>query len=446
MKLFKKPVFSASAKTRHLVVISVDALNARDFDELKGLPNFGRVIKEGSYAKEVMGVYPSLTYVSHTSIITGTYPEKHGIFTNEIAEPGQMHQYWYWFRKYIKVPTLYDMAEKANMKVGAIFWPVMGGAKIDYNLAEVWKVREDQNQIRISLKSGTPIPILKMYSRYGKLLNGISQPNLDNFSSACACYLIKSKKPNLFLLHLNEVDHARHKHGVMSENAKEALRHADRHFGEIVQAVKDAGIYDDTTFIILGDHGFADVDHVIYLNSAFRKEGLIDVDSDGKLISWKAYANYCDGSVQIKVKDDDTKNKVRNLLERMKNDPDSGIMEIYTKEDLLKRRRLSGDYDFMCEAKKGYYFANDWDKDDVIRKVDKADFNEEDTVYYAATHGFDPETPEYRTFFMAAGKGIKKGVVIPKISLVDEGPTMADLLGLNLKDADGRVLKEMITE
>lgn len=442
-----QPVFSSSAKTKHLIVISVDALSAKDYQTISSLPNFKQLLDNGSYAKKVVGVYPSLTYPSHASIITGTYPDKHGIYANEIPQPGVALQQWNWYSSTVKVPTLYDIARKLNMKVGAIFWPVMAGAKINYNLPEIWTIDKSKSQIFLSLKSGTPFPILDVYLRYGKILDSTKQPNLDNFSTIAAVHLIKKHKPNLFLLHLNELDHARHKHGVMSTNAMDALKNEDNRIGQIIQATKDVGIYEDTTFIVLGDHGFLDVSYKICLNVAFRKNGLVDVDINGKVTNWKAYANYTDGSCQIVLKDKNdvnVKNKVQAIINSIEANPASGIEKIYTKEAAKTQKKVSGDFEFMLEAKDGYYFANDWTPKEVVNKIDPANFNEYSEDYYVATHGYDPLKPNYRTFFMAAGLGIKKGVKIPSINIVDEGPTMAFLLGIKMDNVDGKVLTDIL--
>ena len=441
-----KPIFSSSAKTKHLVVISIDSLNAQDYEQLTQLPNFKKLLDEGSHAKEVVGVYPSLTYPSHTSIITGTYPDKHGIYSNEISTPGSTNQPWRWYSKDVKVPTLYGLAEKSNMRVGSVLWPVMAGAKIDYNLPEIWTIHKKQSQILLSFKASTPLPLIEMYIRYGNKLDGQKQPWIDNFTTASSSKLIKEHKPNLFLIHLSDLDHARHRHGFMSTDAKEALKDEDTRIGKIVQATKDAGIYKSTTFIILGDHGFADVTSKISLNVAFRQNGLLTVDKNGKLTDWKAYVNNSDGSCQISLKNKNdivVKNKVQELLNNLANDPNSGIAKVYTKEEAAEKR-VTGDFEFMCEAKDGYCFNNDWNLQNVVNKIDPLDFDEYKKGFSVATHGYDPLKPNYRTFFMAAGPGIKKGVEIPSINLVDEGPTMAALLGLEMKNVDGRVLTEIL--
>ncbi|AAK78457.1 putative AlkP superfamily pyrophosphatase or phosphodiesterase [Clostridium acetobutylicum] len=431
------------AKAKHLIVISIDALNAKDFDFIKELPNFSNIINNGSYVREVTGVYPSVTYPSHTSIITGTYPEKHGIFNNEKMQIGVKTQEWYWQKKYIKVPTLVDIALEHGMKVGNVFWPVMGGAKIHYNCPEVWSVKPYTNQVIASLVNGTPLFLLKLILKFGTTLKGAEQPNLDDFLCKSVCYMVENKKPNLTLLHLNEIDHARHKFGFASEDVYEGLKREDRRLGEIIEASKRAGIYDETAFIVLGDHGFSDVDYKICINTAFVKKGLIHLDRKGKIVNCKVYANYCDGSNQIKVMDPQNIDEVSKLLFDMKDSGRYGIKEIYTKEEAAKKN-IRGDFDFMLEAEDGYYFDNGWNEKDVIVKIKKSRSRAHEEGYFAATHGYDPLKEGYRTFFAAFGCGIKKGVTIENANLVDEGPTMAAILGLEMKNVDGIVLNDIL--
>lgn len=433
-------------RAKHLIVISIDSLNSQDFDRMINLPAFSEIIKNGSYAKEVVGIYPSLTYPSHASIITGTYPDKHGLFTNEIMETGIKRQDWYWYKKYIKVPTLCDIASEADMKIANVFWPVMAGAKIDYNCPEIWTVKSGESQIIKSLKSGSPIFLFNIMRKFGKLLNGTEEPNLDNFSTEAIAYIVKAKQPNLVLLHLNEVDHVRHKLGFNAPELDDVFLRMNDRINKIINAAREAGIYEDTAFVILGDHGFADVDYKICLNTEFARKGLIKLDESGKVTEWKVYSNYCDGSVQIKIKDKNSYEVVKTILKELGELNPCPIKKVYTKEEVEKKKRVTGDFDFMVEASDGYYFDNDWNATDVINKIEKSQSRINEYDYYVATHGYDPMRHDYRTFFAAAGPSIKKGVSLPEINLVDEGPTMAKILGLNMENVDGRVIEEIFIQ
>ena len=69
---------------KKLIVLSIDSLFDEDMELLKTLPNFKKILEQGSYVKGGMrSVYPSFTYPAHASIITGTWPMYHGIFHNE---------------------------------------------------------------------------------------------------------------------------------------------------------------------------------------------------------------------------------------------------------------------------------------------------------------------------------------------------------------------------
>ena len=62
----------------------------------------------------------------------------------------------------------------------------------------------------------------------------------------------------------------------------------------------------------------------------------------------------------------------------------------------------------------------------------------------SGTHGFLPSRPSMSTGFIAAGAGVRSGVALDRIGLVDVAPTAARLLGLTMTSGDGRVLTEIL--
>ncbi len=432
----------------YLIVVSVDSLRAADCATIKQLPNFKRLLDEGAYAQEVVGIYPSLTYPAHTSILTGTNPAKHGIYSNERFQPGVKEPGWFWHAREIKQPTLADLAKQNKLRVGAILWPVLAGASIDYNCPEIWPVQAGQNQFWLSLTNGSPWFNLRMFFKYGYLLDGKNQPNLDNFATASAAWLIREKQPNLLLLHLTDTDTHRHKFGTESAEALESLRRQDNRIGQLIEAAREAGIYERTTFVVLGDHGFLDVKYKINLNVALRQAGLITVDATGGVSDWKAYANRADGSAQITLKDpadQATEKAVAVILAQLKNDPQSGIEQVYDRE-AAAQKGVAGDFTFMVEAREGYYFVNNWWGSDLIETIPRKTDDQDLETGYAAVHGYDPLKTGYNSFFLASGAGVKPGVILPEINLIDTGPTMARFLELSFPEAEGRVLNEIMLQ
>src|SRR5580692_3260257 len=128
-----------------LLVISLDGMRPdyvlkADEHGLK-IPHLRRMLAEGAHATGVRGVLPTVTYPSHTTILTGVWPAKHGIYTNTTFDPlGTNFEGWYWYSEDIAVPTLWDAAAQAGMAVGSVSWPVSVGAKaIRYNIPEYWR-------------------------------------------------------------------------------------------------------------------------------------------------------------------------------------------------------------------------------------------------------------------------------------------------------------------
>ena len=155
---------------KHLIVISLDAMGFRDLNELRNLvPHLDQLIRRGTWVKRVRRIFPTLTYPSHTSIITGQYPVTHGIVNNTKIQPRRQSPDWYWYRKDIKSTPLYDVARQAGMTTAAFLWPVTAGSKITYNLAEIFPNRIWTNQVLVSLKASSPLFLMYLNHKYGKL-------------------------------------------------------------------------------------------------------------------------------------------------------------------------------------------------------------------------------------------------------------------------------------
>jgi len=413
---------------QHLVIISLDALGFRDINEHQSeLPTLNKLVNGGTWVKEVKGIYPTLTYPSHTTIITGQYPSVHGIVNNTKIQPERRSPDWFWYQKDVKSPTLYDLARKQKLTTAAFLWPVTAGSKITYNLAEIFPNRIWTNQVLVSMRASSPLFILEMNKKYGKLRNGIRQPELDDFITACAVDTIKNKKPNLTLLHLVDMDSMRHRYGVRSDEAMEALHRLDNHVAQIIKATKDAGTFDDTNFVILGDHYQINVDQMIHLNTMFAKRGWLTAKPDQTFKKdWKVMAKTCDGSTYIYTKDFGQIDRLRDLISGVE-----GVEKIYSGQEAAQRG-ADPKCTLMVEAKAGYYFTDESDRAQVVEKVLPDMMGDADR--YRGVHGYDPDKPGYKTTMIFNGPMIKEDNTVDKADLVDEAPTFAKLLGLKFPE------------
>ncbi len=443
---FKKCFFDiilskeASIVKKKLIIISIDALGAMDIELHKDkLPTLSQLINEGSHVEKVKGIYPTLTYPSHVTLMTGEYPNKHGVVNNTKTQATRLSPDWYWYDKEIKVPTLYSTAKDEGLKTAAFLWPVTASSSIDYNIAEIFPNRIWTNQVMISLKASSPLFLLKMNQKYGHLRKGIMQPYLDDFITACAVDTIEHYQPDLTLIHLVDMDSMRHAYGVQSEEAIEALKRQDARLAKIIQATKDNGTFESTNFVVLGDHYQIDVDTMIKLNTLFVKKGWAEAKPNGGIKNnWQVYAKSCDGSTYIYCKKNssvdpkDIYNEINNL---------EGIEAIYTSEESDKMG-ADPNATFMVEAKAGYYFTDEI-TGPLFEKVTKEDIGQPNR--YFGIHGSHPDKPQYETTVCFFGPDIKKGLKIPTAHLVDEAPTFAKLLGLKHfpTTVSGQIIKDI---
>jgi predicted AlkP superfamily pyrophosphatase or phosphodiesterase len=430
-------------KTKHLVIISFDGLAGLDFDYIRELPNFSEYIKEASYCKNVYSIYPSVTYPAHATIVTGRYPKNHGVINNTLLQPHRSSPDWHWQRKYVKGKTLYDAAIDKGMKVAALLWPVTARSRIQYNMPEIFANRPWQNQVIVSLMNGSPIYQLELNKRFGHLRKGLRQPYLDDFVHMSALYTIKNKRPDITMIHYVDLDSMRHYYGFNSEEARQALNRHDKRLGEIIETLKENNIYEDSTIIILGDHSSLDENKIICLNVVLKDKGYIKLSENGRGIDYKAIVKSCDGSAYVYLKDKKDKKLAEEIYEVLEefNKENSCMEAVYSSEEAS---RLGADPNctFMLEARRGYYFTEEI-RGESIKEVEKEEIGQK-PHRTRATHGYSPFKENYTTVFMASGSGISKGEVIEEMRLVDEAPTIAELLGIKLEKIDGRIIKQFI--
>lgn len=425
------------AISKYCIVISYDAFSKDNWGLACKQPVLSELLTRGASTTDVKSVFPTLTYVIHSSYVTGAYPDKHGVFHNNPFQPfvSEQDQDWHWYRRDIKLPTVYEVARAANLTTAAILWPVTGKASIHYNIPEMKAVRGENQAMKI-LKNGSKWYTLQMELKYGKIRKGIEQPFLDDFITAVAVDTITSKMPNLLLMHLIDLDDAKHVGGTKGIHIDQVTMRMDHRLSEIVQAVKDAGIYEDTTFIIVGDHGQLDVQYKMYVNRLLYDNGLI-YKKENEWV-WRAYVQGGGGAAYLHVQpgDEEAGKLAIALIKNAMDENILGISSIYTKETIGSTHAYMPEtVQYILDAKVGYAF------EDAVEEELVVDIHAKGEVY--ATHGYSPEKPNYTSNLVISGANVKKNFAIGEVNVVDIGPTIAHILGIPFEAPDGRALTEV---
>ena len=141
------------------------------------IPNLRRYLREGAHASSVRGVLPTVTYPSHTTMMTGVWPARHGIYANETWDPLHRNQGgWYWYAEDIQAPTLWQAASRAGYAVGSISWPVTAGAPgIAFNIPEYWRAQttDDLKLLRLVSTPGLVAEFEKNVGEYTVNLDAV---------------------------------------------------------------------------------------------------------------------------------------------------------------------------------------------------------------------------------------------------------------------------------
>jgi predicted AlkP superfamily pyrophosphatase or phosphodiesterase len=427
---------------KRLIVISQDALVFEDLEQLRKLPHFKILMENGSMVETLRSIYPTVTYPAHVSMITGMYPNRHGVINNEELVIGELASDWHWFRSSNKAETLFDAAKKAGMSTAAVFWPVTGNdPNIDYLIAEYWSQGKDDTPREAFRRSGTNEELLETV--VDKHLPGLVErkhPQADVFILKCACDIIEKYQPQLLCIHPAVIDDYRHKTGLFNDKVSEGLQLVDEWLGWIMEATRRAGVYDETNFVIMSDHGQLEIKRIMNPNVILRDHGLITVDDREELADWQAYCKSAALSAQVYLKNPDDRTvyeKTYRLLCEMRDEGIYGISQVFTREEINELEHLDGDFSFVIETDGFTTFGNDWRRP-LVRSFDTSDYR-----FGRATHGHLPDKGPQPTM-VVMGPDFAKSVVIKRRPIVDCASTFAKLLGLELPNADGTCIQDIL--
>jgi predicted AlkP superfamily pyrophosphatase or phosphodiesterase len=431
------PLIRVSSQTQRaarvpVVLISIDGLKPdyvleADKHGLK-IPNLRRMVAEGAYAAGVTGVVPTVTYPSHTTMLTGVAPAKHGIYNNTPFDPtGRNLGGWYWYAEDVKVPTLWDAAAKAGLVTVSVDWPVSVGAGVTYNIAQIWRARtaDDRKLIRAVSTKGL---LAEAEQALGPYHQGDDYSiEADAVRAAFSTYLMEKKRPHFQTVYFGGLDHEEHDHAPYSAEAFAGLEKLDAHVGRVRAAAEKLG--GGRAFVcVVSDHGFARTEKELRINAALREAGLIEVDDKLKVREWQAIAWISGGSAAIMMRDPNdnrARQKARETLQRVAASPDNGVLRVLEGEEA---RRLGGfpEAAFIVGVKPGYAISGNLEGP-VVRPAKPG-----------GTHGFLPELPEMNSSFFIVGPAVPAGRNLGQIDMRDIAPTLAAVLGITLPSAEGR--------
>lgn len=366
----------------YVVLVSLDGFRY-DFVKKYQAGHLLELAKNGAWAVEGMvPSYPSLTFPNHLTLITGLYPEHHGIVANNFYDPERKQRYsinndktvldgsWYG-----GVP-LWVLAEQQGMRSANLFWPGsdadIAGVRPSYYLKFDDKLDDER--------------------RVDQILEWLKLP--------------EEKRPHFLTLYYSNVDHAGHDFGPDAPQTQEAVKHVDAMIGKLAAGLKATKLPVD--LIVVSDHGMEKV-----------RGSWITLDTFADL------SNFETDGPQLYAKTEADAEKAYQKLKAAS--PDFLV---------YRRKNVPANLNFNSNPREG---------DPVIVptgpfsiRVHAPASGKPEKAPMIGAHGFDPmRVPNMKALFLAQGADIKSGTTIKPFENVNVYPLIAHILGLKVGKIDG---------
>ncbi len=367
-----------------VLLISLDAFRA-DYLERGQTPRLTQLAREGVRAEWMTPSYPSLTFPSHYTVVTGLVPDRHGIVHNtmrdatlgafSLSNRDAVGNGGWWGGE-----PIWITAEKAGLPTAPFFWP---GSEAEIHGVRPTRWKAYDEEVPVSARVDT---VLEWLSEEG------------------------ATRPRLVTLYSETLDVAGHSHGPDSDELRAGLREVDADIGRLLDGLASRSLLDDVNLIITSDHGMATVrpGNVIAIEDMVDRTDATVVTS-GQSVGFNPIAG-----------------REREAHARLVGAHDR--YDCWPKGDLPKRWRYGSHPRvpaIVCQMHEG------WDA------APRASLAKRPAGVTRGSHGFDPALPSMRAIFIASGPSFRSGLVVPAIKNVDVYALLASLLGLEPRDNDG---------
>jgi predicted AlkP superfamily pyrophosphatase or phosphodiesterase len=413
-------VATGDAGAEPLVIISIDGLHPSQVIDAErhgvDIPHLREFVRDGTFATGVVGVLPTVTFPSHTTLVTGVSPAEHGVYANTPFDPLNTNRDgWYWYAEDIRVPTLWSAAAARGLKTASVNWSVtVADRDIDYLIPEFWRAVNDED-VKLLRALSRPEGLLeRLESKLGPFINGYEDTvAADVVRTKFAVALLREHRPDVMAVHLIALDGTEAIDAMVGELAAAAL-------------ANDA----ESTVAIVSDHGFIATHTAVNLRVPFVAAGLITLVAPPTLgvapaiADWQAQVSPSGGTAAVVLRDRsdaDLRARVAKLLDELRADPVNGIARVLTSA-AIERAGAWPDADFVVEFAPGYYAGTALHGELRTPATSKG------------THGYLPERPEmHASFFMKGQRIAARNVGVVDMRRI--APTFAAVLGVELSQA-----------
>lgn len=252
-----EPVSTELGQSENVVIIVLDALSSRYLSQLGPKSNIAKIAQEGACNFDARCVYPSQTLTNHTTIMTGVSAGAHGIVGNvRLGEDG-ISQIKSREPEMIEATTIFELAKEDGFKTA-----VVSGKN---NLVKLFSKDCDVGTSNIQpldyLGSAPNLEDAETNEDYYKMNLELADWVFDSLYT-----VLETEAPNLTLVNIQSTDYIGHRFGPDSKEMSNCLKRVDKALGKFYDKMKKSGMLENTTIIIVADHGMTESNNAINLN------------------------------------------------------------------------------------------------------------------------------------------------------------------------------------
>jgi len=378
------PLQKATQTRPALILISIDGFRA-DYLQRNETPTLAALAAGGVRAEALKPAFPTLTFPNHYTLVTGLYPDHHGIVNNRMLDRASGKRFVYKDHALASDPSwwggepVWVSAEKQGVHAATMFWPgsdvVIAGTR-----PSRWLPFDGS---------------LSAQRRVEQILEWIDVP--------------PPQRAGFFTLYFDQVDHAGHDSGPDAPGVDAALREVDAALAQLVEGLKQRGLSDRVNLVIVSDHGMT-------ATTREQRTYLDDVVSldDVEAVNYGILAG-------IDPKPGRAQGVERALLVPHPH------MQCWRKSALPARLHYGSNARIpalLCLAEDG-------------GTITSHAYESGGGHYSAGEHGYDNDDPKMRALFIAHGPDFRRGLVVPAFDNVDVYPLLTHLLGIRAQPNDG---------
>ena len=372
----------------YVVLVSLDGFRW-DYSKYFETPNLDRLAENGVKARSMKPSYPTKTFPNHYSMVTGLYPDHHGIVNNSFYDPTTKKKFSLGSSaktdaSFYGGNPIWNVAEEQGVKAASFYWP---GSDTGKKSPSIYKTYD-----------GT----VPYSTRIETVLQWLTLP--------------EQERPHLITLYFDEPDHTGHTFGPLSNENRIMVQKMDSIIGVLSKKLDALAIGKQVNLIVVADHGMTKINDnkKIVVLDYLKANWLEQADVINPIMSIRATSK--------------AKDSVNKALSKVPN------IRFWKTADIPNRLHLGTNernLDFVIEAKKGYSLVKS-----ANQKI------------MGGTHGYDNRMKDMHAIFYAKGPNFKVNKKVSTFQNVSVYNLIAHILDLKIEVTDGQFseVKPMLSE